>query len=166
MRINIAADIPADLADADEVLTRYGRWASDCDGRAKHRCGSAERAYRAEGRYGIESRRNPGPVIMPAAEAMACQRALARVADQERIVLAVLYVPKRLHPEAQLRMLRIPPKLSQERHLRGLRMFWNILKIMDGPARQAVDHLAPAPTMVRPTVTVALHAREFEETIP
>lgn len=167
MRIDISADIPADLSDADDMLTRYGRWASDRDGRAKHRCGSAERAYRPEGRYGVDARRNPAPLVMPLPEAMACQRALSRVPDLERIVLVVLYIPKRLHPEAQLRMLRIPPKLSQDRHLRGLRMFWNIRKMLDVPAHHEPERAAQAPTISRPVITTVVRdVREFEETIP
>ena len=139
---NISADIPADLADADEALTRYGRWAA---GRgSRNRCGSAEREYRPSGVEARERRRAPLPLQMPAAEAMACQRALARVPDQERVVLALLYVPRRQPPEQQLRLLRIPPVLSRDRHLRGLRMFWNIRKLMDAPQGTGRDVAVPA----------------------
>ena len=117
---NIAADIPPSLRDADELLHRYGRWAMHRH--KKQHCGSAE------GRYTIppnDDDREPREVIMATHEAMVCQRALARVPDRERVVLAILYVPRRLPAEVQLRMLRIPPRLSQERHLLGLRVFGN-----------------------------------------
>lgn len=143
MRTQIAADIPFDLLAADEALTRYGRWAADRHRR--HRCGSAEGMYRADGWEANERRRVPALVGLAAAEAMASQRALARVAEDERRVLAILYVPNRLPPEAQLRIARIAPSVSCERHLRGLRMFWNIRRIME--AAPAANR-QPAPSAV------------------
>ena len=119
-RINIAADIPASLSDADELLRRYGRWAMHRH--RKQRCASAEGQYHAPPN---EDDREPREELLLNVDALACQRALARVPDRERVVLAILYVPNRLPPEAQLRLLRIPPKLSQERHLAGLRIFSN-----------------------------------------
>jgi hypothetical protein len=62
---------------------------------------------------------------LTAQDALICQRALARVSDAERVVLAVLYVPRRITAEQQLRMLRIPPRISRDRHLCGLRQFAN-----------------------------------------
>lgn len=50
----------------------------------------------------------PGEPMLSSAEALVAQRSLARVADRERVVLTVLYVPKRLPVAAQLRILRIP----------------------------------------------------------
>ena len=123
-RIGIAAEIPAALSDADEALMRYGRWAKD---RFKpQRCASAEGAYRSPAN---DDDRQPREIVMSAPEAMAVHRALLRVPDRERIVLQVLYVPQRLPPEAQLRILRIPPRLSQQRHIEGLRMFANLWRI-------------------------------------
>ena len=99
----------------------YGRWAMN---RAKaQRCGSAEGRFRAPAN---DDDRQPREVMMPMLNALAAQRALARVPDLERKVLAILYVPNRLPAEAQLRMAMVPPRLSQERHLAGLRMFSNI----------------------------------------
>lgn len=126
MNLNdIAAEIPHRLRDADDLLHRYGRWAKD---RLRlYRCGSAERAYRAP--LDDEDRDEQGkPVLMHVDLAMACQRALARVPEKERVVLAILYIPKRKPPELQLRLLRIPPRLSQERHILGLTMFDNRVK--------------------------------------
>jgi hypothetical protein len=45
-------------------------------------------------------------------------------------VLTILYVPQRLPPQAQLRILRIPAQLSQVRHLAGLRMFDNLHRLV------------------------------------
>lgn len=119
--MNIAADIPPSLAGADELLTAYGRWAADRD--TARRCGSAERMYRPEGWQAVEERRTPRALRMPLQQALVCQRALARVADVERAVLAILYVPRRMPPDQQLRLLRIPPQLSQQRHVAGLKQF-------------------------------------------
>jgi hypothetical protein len=134
--VSITADIPPDLVDSDEALTRYGRWACDRDSRSR-RCGSAERHFdrSTDARESLEAyieRRAQvprGPGMTPA-EAMLVQRALARVPDLQRTVLAILYIPRRLPPEAQLRILRIPPELSADRHLRGLRMFDNMRRVM------------------------------------
>ncbi len=119
MKENFAADIPPELREADELLTRYGRWA--CDRRHRRRCGSAEGRYRAPAN---DDDRQPRELLQPDFEALQCQRALARVPDLERVVLTVLYVPQRMPVELQLRLLRVPPRLCRERQLRGLRMFW------------------------------------------
>lgn len=139
-RENIAADIPLSLADADEALTLYGRWAADRDSR--RRCGSAEGMYRAEGWHAVEDRRAPKGIGLTLVDALVCQRALARVPDHERTVLSILYVPRRLPAAAQLRMLRIPPRLAQERHLAGLRMFDNLRRVLTGRGKCG-DKLAP-----------------------
>ena len=117
---NIAADIPLDLRTADELLTRFGRWAMHRH--RKQRCASAEGMYRTPPN---DDDRQPRELVMPAIDAMAVQRALAGVPDRERVVLEILYVPRRFPVQAQMRRLRIPPRLAQERHLLGLRMFWN-----------------------------------------
>lgn len=120
---DIAADIPPRLREADDILHRYGRWAKD---RIRlHRCGSAERAYRAPP---DDLDREPKPILMHIDMAMACQRALYRVPQCERVVLSILYVPRRWPPEVQLRRMRIPPRVSRERHLAGLTMFANRLQ--------------------------------------
>lgn len=93
-------------------------------------CGSAEGNYRPGAGEVMESRREPGEVLMPTHEALNCQRALQRVPDLNRVVLAILYVPAKIRPEHALRLLRIPPRLSQERHLTGLKMFNNLHRIV------------------------------------
>lgn len=125
---SFAADIPADLVEADRVLTSYGLWATSRRGGSGP--GTLDRQYireadRAESLEAYQRRRQyvPRDVALGAREAMDAQRALARVADRERVVLAILYVPRRIPVAVQLRMLRIPPALSQQRHLAGLRMF-------------------------------------------
>lgn len=123
MRQNLSAEIPQSLQAADERLTRYGRWAMER--LRRHRCGSAEGKYRS---FQDDEDRAPREVLLHIDEALACQRALAKVPELERRVLQILYVPTRLPIEAQLRLAHIPPRLCQERHLRGLRMFDNIFK--------------------------------------
>lgn len=124
---NIAADLPLELWQADELLSRYGRWAMHRH--KKQRCVSAEGMFRAPPN---DDDRQPREVMLRDFDALAVQRALARVPDRERIVLAVLYVPQRLPPQAQFRILRIPPKLARDRHLVGLRMFNNLYRVVKG----------------------------------
>ena len=125
----IAADIPPQLAAADELLSRYGRWAKDR--RRLHRCGSAE------GRYVIppnDDDRLPRENPLHPTVAMACQRSLAALPQPYRVVLAILYIPRPQPAETQLRWLRIPPQLAQERHRRGLEMWWNRYRLgVDNP---------------------------------
>ena len=123
MKINLVQELPLDLKDADERLTRYGRWAMDRQRRRS--CGSAEGRYRS---FQDDEDRAPREMLQHIDEALACQRALARVPELERRVLGILYVPTKLSVEVQLRLAFIPPRLCQERHLRGLRMFDNIFK--------------------------------------
>ena len=123
MKHNIAAEIPFNLQEADERLMRYGRWAME---RLRRRsCGSAEGRYRS---FQDDEDRAPREMLQHIDEALACQRALARVPELERRVLGILYVPTKLPVEVQLRLAFIPPRLCQERHLRGLRIFENIYK--------------------------------------
>lgn len=117
-KLNLSADIPPSLQRADELLTLYGRWAMDRY--RPQRCGSAEGRFKTPAN---DDDRQPREKLMPTPDALAVHRALLRVPDRERVVLHVLYVPKRLSPMAQLRIMRIPARLCQERHLMGLRMF-------------------------------------------
>ena len=121
----IACTITDDLADADELLTKYGRWAMNRY--RKQHCASAEGRYRIPPN---EDDRQPREVLLPTPDAMRVQRALSRVPDLERIVLAILYIPQRLPAQAQLRLLRIPPRTSRERHRAGLVMFRNLHRLM------------------------------------
>lgn len=126
MKVNFTAELPLGLVEADERLMRYGRWAMER--LRRQRCGSAEGKYRS---FQDDEDRAPREVLLHIDEALACQRALAKVPELERRVLQILYVPTRLPIEAQLRLAHIPPRLCQERHLRGLRMFKNLLKALD-----------------------------------
>lgn len=123
MKVNLVKELPVDLREADERLTRYGRWAMDRQRRRT--CGSAEGRYRSAQ---DDQDRQPPEVLQHIDEALACQRALARVPEQERRILAIIYIPSRQSVEVQLRLAHIPARLCQERHLRGLRMFDNIFK--------------------------------------
>ena len=126
---NYSADIPEGLHEADSILTRYGRWAANT-GRGARTCGSAEGRYRASGIEALESRRTPADVPLTPAQRVAAQRALVRVPDCERAVLSVLYVPRRQSIGHQLRLLGVPARLSAERHLLGLRIWWNLYQML------------------------------------
>jgi hypothetical protein len=118
MKQPITADIPRELEDVDEILTRYGR--AVMDRYRKHHCASAE------GRYAIppnDDDREPREVLMHEVDVQLVQRALASVEERFRVILQILYVPKRLPAAAQLRIAKIPPAVSCERHLAGLRFF-------------------------------------------
>ncbi len=118
----IYAEIPERLRDADELLTRYGIWATT-GRRGGRQCGSAEGDYRSGNRWS-----EPGaPVLgLDVKSAMRCQRALQAVATLERQVLAIIYVPNRVPAHLVLQRLGIPPRLSRERHFNGLVMFRNL----------------------------------------
>lgn len=139
---SFAADIPDDLREADDVLTRYGRWAT---ARSRNSApATLDRMYirEADARESLEAyqRRRayvPSDPPMETRDALVAQRALARVADQERIVLTVLYVPARLPINVQLRVLRIPPRLCRTRHVAGLRQFRNVHAVMRASFRHA-----------------------------
>lgn len=130
----IAATIPDELIPSDTLLRQYGEWASRRGSRGAP--GTLDRMYRRES-DGRESREAyaercsavPKDPPMTTPDAMSVQRALIRVPDKERVVLQVLYVPQRLPPHAQLRILRITPQLSRIRHLEGLRLFTNIHRV-------------------------------------
>lgn len=121
-----AAAVPPDLAQVDELLTAYGRWATQ-HARGANRCGSAERLYRRPA-GDDDPRRNPLPAAFSLADAMRVQRALALVPELERRALVVLYIPNRLPVVAQLRMLRMTPEQCQQRHAAGLRMLALLLR--------------------------------------
>lgn len=128
---DIAGQIPFDLGEADDLLHRFGRWAMQR--LTQRRCGSAERDYRpTKDEEDLKQKREPREQLLHPSDAMRVQRALAEIPHKWRVVLEVLYVPRRggngriVKPELMLRLMRIPPKLSRERHIDGLRMFANI----------------------------------------
>ena len=125
---NFCEEIQPGLKWADDLLTRYGRWATSRS-RGARTCGSAEGSYRAPAVGDDDARRAPAPVALSAADAVAVQRALLRVPHRERTVLHVLYVPQRLSVAAQLRMLAITPRDCRARHAAGLRMFGNTYRV-------------------------------------
>jgi hypothetical protein len=125
---DIAADIPLDLVDADETLVSYGRWATT--GGRGGRSPTVDRQFRPEmdrhesySSFMDRCTRPPREVMMPTRNAMIVQRTLARLPDRERIVLAALYVPRRIPAAQQLQILKIPPSHSRVLHLLGLRRF-------------------------------------------
>lgn len=128
---NIAADVPENLLPADDLLTRYGRWAV---ARGRNRPATLDRMFirEADRKESLEAymrrREAPPDPLLPMQQALSVQRALARVPEKERVVLAVLYVPRKISAIRQFEILLIPPRLSRERHLAGLRMFDNIYR--------------------------------------
>lgn len=123
---DLYANVPPDLADADEALRQYGRWSAARSERLG--CGSAERNYAAPFRN-YDARREPREPMMPARDVVRAHRAFVSVPDLERVVLSVLYVPRRQPIEQQLRLLRITPKQCRERHTVGLRLFANLWRL-------------------------------------
>lgn len=112
-----AAEIPEYLKDADEALTRYGRWVAD-----RYRintCGSAEGKYRSP-QDDIDRLPRIG---YPEDEFWAAHRALQGVTPDERQVLHILYIRKKIPQAAQLRIAKIQHRVSADRHLRGLMQF-------------------------------------------
>ena len=131
MSENFAADIPPELARADDLLTQYGRWATSYG--ARKGAPTLDRMFireadRKESLEAYNRRRAhvPGLPLMPTPDALNVQRALARVPDQERVVLSVLYIPRRQPVHAQVAALRLTPSLCRIRHLSGLRMFQHL----------------------------------------
>jgi len=129
------ADLPQELQEADELLRLYGRWAKD---RFKpQRCGSAEGNYKTPP---SDEDRHPRECIMPAGDVVLVNRALQAVPELERKVLMWLYVPSGEPVQIKMRKTATPPKLMQERHVAGIRMFWNNWKKQQHCGKlQAVD---------------------------
>ena len=71
-------------------------------------------------------------------DALVCQRALARVPDVERAVLAVLYVPRRMPVDQQFRLLRLPQAHAAAPPV-GLRMFDNLRRLVYSRPNDAVS---------------------------
>ena len=111
--------IPNELQEADQLLTKYGRWAMDRF--RKQHCASAEHKYRPPTLPGDEQ----PETLMADFKAIDVQRALILVPVQYRRVLQAQYIPQRLPPQAQRRMLRLTAKTWDGSWLAGLRMFDN-----------------------------------------
>lgn len=132
--VPLYGNIPDSLAEADEVLQRYGRWAVSVSA-SGGRCGSAEGNYQPPGGQALEARRAPLE-LMSNAQALRVQQALQAVDAIHRVVLTILYVPRKSPIEAQLRLIKTPPRLAQVRHLEGLRRFWPRFQLIE---QQALD---------------------------
>lgn len=123
-----AADVPADLRDADDALNEYGRWATSRGGRKGPN--TLDRAYlrEADHRESLEAwlRRRahvPGKPLMSTPAALRVQRALAQVDTGPRKALIALYIPAWPPLPVRLRKLDISPRQCREWHLEGLRLF-------------------------------------------
>lgn len=133
--------VAPDLQWADDLLTRYGRWAAGRS-RGARTCGSAEGQYRAPAVADDDVRRAPAPVVLDTVAALTVQRTLIRVPDRERVVLHVLYVPRPEPIAAMLRSLQITPRDCRALHARGLRMFANLHAIVE--SRYTAGTLTPS----------------------
>lgn len=117
-RQQLYADLPAELQEADDILTRYGRWARGGGGGA--RCGSAEGAYRAPQ---DDEDRKPREPIMPALEVERCQKSLCQLPMMTLLVIQWLYIDVG-GTQAKMRKHDIQPRHMRERHLDGVQRFW------------------------------------------
>ena len=123
--LQLAAAVPPDLHAADEVLSKYGRWAAGLSSRART-CGSAEGDYRPGGEGAREARTTAFSSPLLQSQRLAAQRALTAIDTVQREVLVALYVPGRQPPIARLRMAGIDPRRINvpALHLQGLRAWW------------------------------------------
>lgn len=137
---DLAAAVPAELRDADQLLMRYGRWATMAGrGGAPH---TMDRMYireadRKESLEAYQRRRAhlPSEPLLRQHEALHVQRVLVGVPFQERIVLHLLYLPDRRPIAVRLRKLNLRPRQCRERHLAGLRMFDRLWRAAPAVAR-------------------------------
>ncbi len=120
MSRQLYADLPTDLQDADEILRRYGRWAMDRF--RPQRCASAEGAYRPPQN---DDDRQPREVLMATADVDRARNALRGMLTVNRTVVLWLYVPDGESLYAKMRRCGVPPRVMRERHLAGVREFWN-----------------------------------------
>ena len=125
---SFTAEVPQELHATEELLARYGQWAKDKF--VYRRCGSAEGAYRPPADQDDDPRRTPRPAKSSIDEIMRVHRALCSLPDRERIVLHILYVPRRQPVPALLRLANVPANVCRERHLLGLRMLKNRLHML------------------------------------
>ncbi|WP_457321610.1 hypothetical protein [Roseateles sp. P5_E11] len=112
------ADLPAELAEADELLKRYGRWARG--GSGPQGCGSAERAYRAPQ---DDEDRQPTEPTMPANDVERVRKALGTLPMMTLTAIQWLYVRPATMP-GLMRKHGIQPRHMRERHLQGVGQFW------------------------------------------
>lgn len=132
---SFAADIPPELRAADELLSRYGRWATSNGSRKGAH--TLDRMYireadRSESLEAWIRRRQhvPADPLMSTGDALAVQRALAAVPVLQRVVLVALYIPNRQPLAVRMAVLRVVPRTSRERHLDGLKMFRNLHQVV------------------------------------
>lgn len=131
--VDLAAAVPAELQQADDLLCDYGRWATSNGSRKNTSMLGRMYIREADPRESLEAwirRRQhvPGQPLMPTPEAMRVQRALAGVPMPERVALQMLYIPNRVPIFVRLRKAEISPRQCRERHLAGLRIFDGLWK--------------------------------------
>ena len=128
------ADVPEHLSRPHVVMERYAAWARSASSGGGSRCGSAEGMYMPTGGQALEDRRLPLEQ-MDNEQAQHVRNALIKVDELHRRHLTVLYVQDR-RAVALLKQVRVPPQLSQVRHLEGLRRFWAAYEVV---AKEVLD---------------------------
>lgn len=132
--LNLTCEITSDLVLADKMLEVYGRWAAD---RPQIRtCGSAEGKYKSP--QDDIDRQPVSQVNID--EMMACQKALAAVNEKERIVLTILYIPRKVPIQAQIRLYKLDQRVFPERHRSGLKQFDLLLHLFRNRDIKAIPH--------------------------
>jgi hypothetical protein len=118
-RQQLYADLPAELAEADELLKRYGRWARG--GYSPARCGSAEGNYRAPQ---DDEDRQPREPEMPQTDVDRVRKSLGGLPMMTLAIVQWLYV-RPASVTFWARKNGIQPQHMRERHLEGVRLFWS-----------------------------------------
>lgn len=118
MKQQLYAELPADLAEADEILLRYGRWARGGSGPGT--CGSAEGDYRAPQDDEDRQPKSPEMLRMDIDRARA---SLIALPTMSRLILQWIYVRPASLP-ANMRKHGLQPHHTRELHLLGVREFW------------------------------------------
>lgn len=119
MSRQLYCDLPPELHEADDILTRYGRWARG--GGSGARCGSAEGMYRAPQN---DEDRQPREPTMPQLDVERARIAMGLLPAMTLLIIQWLYVDTgNLH--AKMRKFDIKPRHMRERHLDGVTLFWH-----------------------------------------
>ena len=137
------ADLPSELHEADDILTRYGRWARG--GYSPARCGSAEGMYRAPQ---DDEDRQPQEPSMSKLDADRVRKCLGELPMMTLTILQWLYVDIG-QLQAKMRRFGIQPQHMRERHLAGVMEFWWRWKSLErtAPISRGASCVCPPPTL-------------------
>lgn len=141
---DIAAPIPENLLRADELLTRYGRWARTKSRGYKpvtveRQFDAAMDSHESLASWQERCSRVPRDVAMPVRIAVAVQNIVQKLPFHERIVLHALYVPKATPARVQLQIVGVSARNSRVLHISGLRRFDGVSRSDLEIQRWAID---------------------------